>query len=183
MSEFKQNWSAEILREAPMIAPARQFVYPQFVPGEEDAMARGALLLMVRPEGGVSFLATCARGFADERTPTGVYACPNAHEMCAVAGGYAYVVDVREPARCVFLGLRPVVSVLSAPDLLIFVGFHAVMAWGADGLAWTTAKLSDEGLRITSTDDGVLRGFGWKMMTDTDVEFAVDLSTGKLIVT
>jgi hypothetical protein len=181
MSESQQNWSAEILREAPMIAPARQFVYPQFVPGEEDAMARGALLLMVRPEGAAAFLATCARGFADERTPTGVFACPNADEMCAVAGGYAYVVDVREPLRCAFLELRPVVEVLSAPGLLIFVGFHAVMAWGVDGLAWTTPKLSDEGLRITSIEDGVLRGFGWKLMTDTEVEFAVDLKSGSLL--
>jgi hypothetical protein len=180
MSEFKQNWSAEILREAPMIAPARQFVYPQFVAGEEDAMARGALLLMVRPEGAAVFLATCARGFADAKAPTGVFACPNADEMCAVAGGYAYIVNVREPARCVFLELRPVVEILSAPGLLIFVGFHAVVAWGAAGLAWTTAKLSDEGLRVVSVEDGVLRGFGWKMMTDEEVAFAIDLKTGSL---
>jgi len=181
MSEFAKNWSAEILRETPMIAPARQYVYPQFVPGEEDAMARGALLLMVRPEGAAPFLATCARGFADERTPTGVFACPNTNEMCAVAGGYAYVVDVREPARCTFLALRPVVEVMAVPGLLIFVGFHAVTAWGVDGLAWTTPKLSDEGLRIVSTDDGVLRGFGWKLMRDKEVEFVVDLTTGKLL--
>jgi hypothetical protein len=180
MSEFKKNWSAEILREAPMIAPARQFVYPQYVPGEEDAMARGALLLMVRPEGAAAFLATCARGFADAKAPTGVFACPNADEMCAVAGGYAYMVNVREPSRCTQIELRPVVEILSSPELLIFVGFHVMVAWGAAGLAWTTAKLSDEGLRIVSVEDGMLRGFGWKMMTDKEVPFAIDLATGAL---
>lgn len=164
-----------------MIAPARQFVYPQFVPGEEDAMARGALLLMVRPEGAAAFLATCARGFADASAPTGVYACPNQDEMCAVAGGYAYIVNVTSPATCIQIELRPVVSVMPAEQLLIFVGFHVVMAWGVGGLAWTTAKLSDEGLRIVSAEDGVLRGFGWKMMTDKEVPFAIDLAAGEII--
>lgn len=171
-----------MLREAPMIAPARQFVYPQVVPGEEDAMARGALLLMVRPAGTAPFLATCARGFADERTVTGVYACPNTDEFCAVAGGYAYIVNAASPAGCTQIELRPVVSVLPVVEagLLLFVGHTAVVAWSASGKAWTTVKLSDEGLRITSTDDGVLRGFGWRMMTDREVEFAVDLKDGSL---
>jgi hypothetical protein len=183
VAEFAKTWSAEVLREPPMIAPARQFVYPQFVPGEEDAMARGALLLMVRPAGQPPFLATCARGFADARTPTDVFACPNENELCAVAGGYAYIVDVREPSRCTFLTLKPVVEVrpLIADGLLLFVGFHVLMAWGADGLAWQTEKLSDEGLRIESAENGVLRGFGWRLMTDKEVPFALDLKTGSLL--
>jgi hypothetical protein len=183
VAAFAKNWSAEILREPPMIAPARQFVYPQFVPGEEDAMARGALLLMVRPAGQSPFLATCARGFTDAKTPTGVFACPNPDEMCAVAGGYAYVVNVREPSRCAFLALKPAVSVMPLVEhnLLLFVGFHAVMAWGADGLAWQSGKLSDEGLRIESAENGVLRGFGWRLMTDKESEFALDLNTGTLL--
>ena len=32
-------------------------------------------------------------GFTDPAMPTGVFACPNPQEMCAVAGGYAYVID------------------------------------------------------------------------------------------
>ena len=182
MSEFTQNWSAEILAERPLIAPARQFVYPMYVPGEEDAMARGALLRMVRPAGAAAFLATCARGFADERTPTGVFACPNANELCAVAGGYAYIVDVTKPTQCTQIALRPVVEVRAVPSLglLLFVGFHAVLAWGASGEMWRTAKLTDEGLRIVSVEDGVLFGFGWKLMTDAEVPFVIDLRTGAL---
>ena len=180
MTEFEKNWSAEILATPPMIAPARQFVYPMYVPGEEDALARGALLLMVRPAGAAAFLATCARGFADERTPTGVFACPNPNELCAVAGGYAYIVDVTQPARCTQIALRPVVEVRAVPSLglLLFVGFHAVLAWGASGEAWRTGKLTDEGLRIVSVEDGVMHGFGWRLMTDAEVPFVIDLQTG-----
>ena len=83
--EFPHNWSVEVLRTPPLIAPARQFIYPQQIPGEEDALARGALHLMVRPASGGTFLATCALGFTDPAMPTGVFTLPNPQEMCAVA--------------------------------------------------------------------------------------------------
>jgi hypothetical protein len=53
---FEHNWSVEVLKAAPMIAPARQFTYPLQIAGEEDAMARGALQLMVRPAVGLFWL-------------------------------------------------------------------------------------------------------------------------------
>jgi hypothetical protein len=178
---FAQSWTAEVLARPPMIAPVRQFTYPMLVAGEEDALARGALLLTVRPEGGASFLATCVRGFKSESMPTGVFACPKAQEMCTVAGGYAYIVDTTKPEECTQIGLKPVVSVLpcEARGLLLFVGFHSMVAWGSEGLAWETAKLSWEGIRVTEVSDEAVVGFGWDLMTDREVEFRVDLRTGQ----
>ncbi len=46
---FPHDWRAEILTQPPLIAPARQFTYPRQVAGEEDALARGALLVLVHP--------------------------------------------------------------------------------------------------------------------------------------
>jgi len=180
---FPQDWTAEALKQPPMIAPARQFTYPQQIAGEEDSLARGALLLMVRPDpkNGAGFLATCALGFTNPSMPTGVFACPRGSELCAVAGGYAYIVDTTSPDRCTHIGLKPVVSVLEseARQLLLFVGFHAMVAWGFDGLAWETAKLSWEGIRITEVTDEAVIGFGWDLMTDREMEFRVDLRTGR----
>jgi hypothetical protein len=178
---FAHSWSVEILKAAPMIAPARQFVYPMQIAGEEDALGRGALLLMVRPAEGGAFLATCALGFRDVSMPSGVFACPNADEMCAVAGGYAYVVDTQRPERCTQIPLRPVADVKVAPEavLLVFVGFHSLVAWGAGGFAWETRRVSWEGVRVTEIEGGVLKGFGWDMMTDREVPFTVDLRTGE----
>jgi hypothetical protein len=178
---FAQDWRAEILTKPPMIAPVRQFTYPQQIAGEEDALARGALQLMVRPATGGAFLATCALGFTDPTMPTGVFGCPRPQEMCAVAGGYAYIVDTAQPERCIHLALKPVVDVriLHEQGLLLFVGFHSIVAWGQQGFAWETAKLSWEGLRLTTTDDNMLHGFGWNLMTDKEVAFSVDLLTGQ----
>lgn len=176
-----QSWTAEVLAQPPMIAPARQFTYPQQIAGEEDALARGALQLMVRPASGGAFLATCALGFTDPSMPTGVFACPNPDELCAVAGGYAYIVDTAHPERSTHIVLKPVVEVRSLPEqnLLLFSGFHTIVAWGKQGQAWQTAKLSWEGLRITAIEGNTLLGFGWNLMTDKEVAFSVDLLTGR----
>jgi hypothetical protein len=181
MSEtFPQTWTARILTAPPLIAPVRQFVYPQFVPGEEDAMNRGALLLDVKPSTTPNFLATCALGFRDPSLPTGVFACPRPDDMLAVAGGYAYLVDTLTPDRCLHLPLRPVTQVLSAPQatLILFAGFHHVAAIGPTGLLWQSARLSWEGVTLTEVRDGQLHGTGWNMHTDRELPFIVDLATG-----
>jgi hypothetical protein len=178
--EFSHNWSVEILKTPPLIAPARQFIYPRQIAGEEDALARGALQLMVRPASGGTFLATCALGFSDPAMPTGVFACPNPLQMCAVAGGYAYIIDTEQPEHSTHIALKPVVEVrpLVEHGLLLFVGFHSMVAWGRNGLAWESARLSWEGIRIISIDGDVLHGMGWNLLTDREVAFSLDLRTG-----
>jgi hypothetical protein len=178
--EFSQSWKVEILKTPPLIAPARQFIYPQQIPGEEDALARGALQLIVRPAEGAMFLATCALGFTDPAMPTGVFACPNSQEMSAVAGGYTYVIDTSQPERCTHIALKPVVEVRSllAQEMLLFIGFHSIVAWGRNGLAWESARLSWEGVHITGIDGDTLHGTGWNLITDREVAFSLDLLTG-----
>jgi hypothetical protein len=182
---FPHQWRAEVLTSPPLIAPARQFTYPRQVAGEEDALSRGALLVLVHPAAAGDFLATCALGFTDPTMPSGLFTCPNPRELCAVAGGYAYIVDTASPERSTHIPLKPVaeVIVLAEHGLLVFVGFHAMVAWGTDGLAWQTACLSWEGLRVTGvrTDTNgaaALHGFGWSLTTDREIEFAIDLRTG-----
>jgi hypothetical protein len=180
MKSFAQSWTAEILTAPPLIAPARQFMYPMRVAGEEDAMQRGALQLLIKPATGGSFLATCALGYREKSLPTGVFACPAPDDMLAVAGGYAYLVDTLAPERCVHLPLRPVTQVVSIVEegLLLLAGFHTVAAVSADGLLWETAKLTWEGVRLGEVRDGKLHGEGWHMQSDRDVPFIVDLRTG-----
>jgi len=178
---FAQNWRAERLAQPPLIAPARHFTYPRQIAGEEDALARGALQLLVHPASGGTFLATCALGFTDPRMPSGVHACPNPQELCAVAGGYAYIIDTAQPERSTHIDQKPVVDVRALPahGLLLFTGFHSITAWGEHGPAWQSARLSWEGVRITGVENNALLGFGWNMLTDKEVAFALDLQTGR----
>ncbi len=143
-------------------------------------MERGALEVLVRPEGTDAFLATCALGFRDSAVPSGLWSCPKAEEICAVSGGYAYVIDTSAPERFTMISYRPVMDVRPAvaEGLLLFVGHRGVLAWGAEGLLWESEKLSDEGVTVTGMEDGVVRGLGWALMTDTETAFALELRTG-----
>lgn len=177
---FRKSWTAEVLKAPPLIQPARHFIYPQRVPGEEDALNRGALLLQVRPAHGGSFLATCALGFREAGLPTGIWACPNADDLLAVAGGYAYLLKTLYPEDTELLEQRPVTAVLPAPaeNLLLLAGFHDVLAIGPDGVRWRTARLSWEGVTLQGIRDRHLHGSGWDMFADAELPFTVDLRTG-----
>ena len=178
---FPHTWRADILSARPLILPARHFVYPTDV----EEVERGALELLVHAgvPGTTPFLATCALGFRDPVVPTGVWTAPNPDEMCAVAGGYAYMIDTASPERFTMLPYRPVLAVHAILDqrLLLFIGHRTILAWGASGPAWESPKLSDEGVTITGIESGLLRGIGWNLITDKETPFTLDLGNGVLI--
>ena len=174
---FPHDWQVEILETPPLIAPTRHFIYPQAV----EEVERGALQIYFRsrPEAETA-MATFALGFADPSLPHGIWSCPNPQQMCAIAGGYAYVVDVNRPDEWIQIPYRPVTWVDAAPEhkLLLFASFHRLWALGVHGKAWETSRLSWEGLRVTRIDGQQLHGFGWDLETDTEIPFTVDLATG-----
>jgi hypothetical protein len=175
---FPHAWKAEVLTSRPLILPARQFVYPALV----EEVERGALEIMIRPSLGAGpFLATCALGFAGDNVPSGIWACPDPAWICAVAGGYAYLIDTSDPARWEQLPYRPVtnVTVVAEHALLVFAGFQSLLAWGRSGKVWDTGRLSWDGLRVTAIHGETLLGLGWDMTTDRELEFNVNLKTGE----
>ncbi len=193
--QFPHLWQAEVLSARPLILPARRFVYPR----DAEEVERGALEVLVRPGApGLAFetwdsteanfaqravqpfLATCALGFRDPVVPTGLWSAPNPTEICAVSGGYAYLIDTTAPEQFTMIAYRPVLQVQPVVNegLLLFVGHRTILAWGRDGQAWESEKLSDEGITITSVENGVLRAAGWNMWTDKETAFALDLRTG-----
>jgi hypothetical protein len=206
---FPHNWTAEILPQRPMILPSRHYVYPAIV----EEVERGALEVLVQPGSpeALPFLATCALGFRDPATPTGIWSCPDPDWLCAVSGGYAYLIDVSYPESFIMLRYRPVLEVhcylpdkdctsaagdytLSAADcdfadtdctssrgLLLFAGHHSILAWGREGEAWESDRLSWEGITNLRIEGNTLRGEGWDLMTDKDLPFMLDLATGKRI--
>jgi hypothetical protein len=178
---FPYRWQAEVLAARPLILPPRHFVYPRAA----EAVERGALEVMILPDaaGGQAFLATCALGFRDPAVPTGLWSTPEPEKVCAVAGGYAYFIDTTAPEHFTMIPYRPVLEIrpVVAEGLLLFVGHHSILAWGRDGQAWESAKLSDEGVTIAGIDVGVLRGLGWNITFDKETSFSLNLRSGHII--
>jgi hypothetical protein len=180
---FPHHWQAEVLSARPLILPPRHFVYPC----EVEEVERGALEVLIRPAAidAQPFLATCAQGFRDPAVPTGIWSCPRPEEFCAVAGGYAYLIDATAPERFTMIPFRPVLAVRGIPDqgLLLFVGHRSILAWDKSGEAWQSEMLSDEGVTIECIEGSVLHGVGWKLMVDKETPFALDLRSGLRIET
>ena len=176
---FPHDWDAEILATRPVILPARHFVYPAQV----EEVERGALEVSIRPHKGAPFLATCALGFRDPIVPTGIWSAPNSQELCAVSGGYAFLIDTTAPERFTMLPYRPALQIVPAKEanLLLFVGNRAILAWGTQGEAWQSSKLSDEGVTVTAVEDLLVRGLGWNLISDKETPFTLDLRSGSLI--
>jgi hypothetical protein len=175
---FPHSWQAEVLKERPLILPSRHFVYPR----QAEEVERGALEVLIRPGATIAqpFLATCALGFRDAVAPTGLWSAPKPEEICAVAGGYAYLIDTSAPGQFTMIPYRPVLRVMPsvADRLLLLAGHRSILAWGCGGQAWESEKLSDEGVSILGIEDGVLRGMGWDLRTDKEIPFALDLRNG-----
>lgn len=174
---FLCDWQAEVLPARPAILPARHFTYPR----EAEEIERGALEVLVRPREAVPFLATCALGFRDPVAPTGLWSTPHPAWLCAVSGGYAYLIDTASPGQFTMLPYRPVLDIRAAitENLLLFVSHRRILAWGRDGQAWETENLSDEGITITGIEPGILHGLGWQMLTNKETPFTIDLRTGR----
>lgn len=178
---FPHAWGAKILARRPLIAPRRSFVYPQQV----EEVERGALEVLIRPPDGSGergeYLATFALGFADPAVPSGVWSCPDPEWLCAVAGGYAYLVNTGRPKEWQQVEYRPVLAILPLVEqgLLLFSGHQSLVAYGAKGKAWETGRLSWEGFQVLKVETTKLTGLGWDLLADRDYEFEVDLRTGE----
>ena len=174
---FPHTWGVQRLRSRPLILPRLHVVYP----GEVEEVEIGALELMISPATGESFLATCALGFAADTIPTGVWSCPHPDWLCAIAGGYAYLINTCNPRDWEQIEYRPVVEVRPIPEagLLVFASFHTLLAYGSEGAKWKTQRLTSEGLRLGNVEAGCITGWGWDMRTDREFPFSVDLATGQ----
>lgn len=177
------GWRARLLPSAPLIAPARQYIFPQAVPGEEEAMARGSVWLEVKAEGQGDFLAQCAIGFAGPYVASGLWTSPVPGEFVLLAGGYAYAVAPLAPEQTALLPMRPVLAVAEVVGRIVLVGYHALLVRESNGATWLSDRLSWEGVTVTGVDAEreLLRGTGWDMLTDEEIPFALDLRTHALL--
>ena len=180
--ELKTNlWKARLLSDPPMIRPARSYIFPRAVPGEEDALARGSVWIEVQPEVGGSFLAQCALGFQGSGVATGLWPSPDPKVLLAMAGGYAYAIRTDAPEMSVLLPLRPVIEVHPASETgaLVLAGFHDLFILTATE-AWASPRLSWEGVNITCIEGEQVKGTGWHMRTDRELPFTLNLRTREL---
>lgn len=116
-----------------------------------------------------------------------IRATPDPHHACVVAGGGAYLVDVRDgSSQC--LDVFPVQHVVEVPeaDMLVLADFTELFgigvreSHGSLGQVWASGRVATDDARVVRVDGVILdcRGLdGW------DAPFLLDARTGELVGT
>jgi hypothetical protein len=175
---FPAGYQIKVLEGYGLVNPLEPF--HQF-PSQLEEADRHGVYLRVIPDDASPWIGFFSLGYDSDKVVNAVFSCPHADWLCVVAGGYGYLVNTEDPTQWLRLEQQPVVDarVLQEKNLLLFTGFLNMSAVGSSGLAWTTERLSWEGLSISRIEGQTLYGLGWDAITDKDVPFAVDLRTGK----
>src|SRR5579862_5989035 len=154
---FPRNYEVRILEAAPPVHPLEKLYH---YPVELEECDRSGAYVRVTPKTGTAWTGFFALGFESDQVVSQVCSCPDPDSFCTVVGGYAYIVKANNPAQWTRVEQRPVVDlrVLSQHGLLLFAGFTTITAVGSSGIAWTTERLSWEGLTITDLKGDQLMG-------------------------
>jgi hypothetical protein len=160
--------------ELPGGSPQRMFYYP----GASPLHGHDGALLSVKPDDAEPWIGM----FSDTglfQTGTHAVALPDRVSIAVVCGGAAYRVSAQNP--CDWVEIEPVVVrgpvVLPANDLVLFLGFTRIVAWGASGHAWDTGQLVHDDLEVVSVSGHVLTVRG-SSPPGTTRQLTVDLRTG-----
>jgi hypothetical protein len=176
---FARKYEVRIMEAAPPIHPVEKLYH---YPVELEEGDRSGAYVRVTPQSGPAWAGFFALGFDSDQVVSQLCSTPDPERFCVVVGGYAYVVRASDPAQWLRVEQQPVVDlrVLSQHGLLLFAGFTSITAFGGgSGIAWTTQRLTWEGLSISAIDGDKLLGNGWDALTDKEAPFEVDLKTGK----
>lgn len=175
---FRHNYEIKVLESAPPIHPIEKLYH---FPVELDEGDRTGVYVRAVGSSGPPWAGFFAAGFESPQVINAVCSCPDPDSFCVVSGGYAYVVKSSNPREWYRIEQRPVVELTSLTEeqLILFSGFTSITALGRQGVAWTTERLSWEGIQITRIDKDALHGLGWDARNDREVPFQVDLKTGK----
>jgi len=172
-TRFSRTYEAEFIREQPAL-PAALWHYDK--PGGKGG--REGRIVRVKPRGGDPWIGVFASGRAGGTDR--LLSCPSPDWLCVVSGNRAYLVDTQDPDRWELVkGGWPVVQVIPAKEakLLLFAGDTDIEAWGPNGIAWRSARLSLDGLRNLAVKGMMLQGEGWN--PDVWEEFTLDLGSGR----
>jgi len=113
---------------------------------------------------------------------TGVYACPNPDQVCAVVAGSGYLVDTRAPSNYQVLPMHPVLVLQRANGTgsVLCSGFIDLLLIDEHGLLWVSDRLCLDDLQVRNIDRSTISCTGRQIQAD-ETWFSVSLDTGQLV--
>jgi len=159
--------------------PASQ-VKRLFYPGASSTGGHDGLNVRVIPQQGETWIGTFAAGRFGPKAVTEVCSTPNPTMLCVIVEGQGYLVDVEHADSYDCVPIVPVLAVRRSAKhrLLIFATHTELLALGVEGIAWRTARLSWDSLKLTSMSEDELCGVFWDIRSESEQGFTVNLEDG-----
>jgi hypothetical protein len=172
---FPAAFGFERLSELPSRCVKRLFYPEANATGGHDGIN-----VHIIPNQGEEWIGTFASGGFGPNTVSEVCSTPNPTKLCVIAEGQGYIVDVEHTDSWESVPIIPVLAVCSSAKhrLLIFANHTELVALGAEGIAWRTARLSWDSLKLTSMSEDELCGVFWDIRSDSQQSFTVNLENG-----
>jgi hypothetical protein len=175
---FPHEYQVEELAEL-SLGKARHLYFP----GGSEEGGHDGVMVAVTPNTGLSWTGTFAFGDRVPGAITAICSCPDPAALCVVARGQGYMVNAQDPSAWKLVETYPILDLRAIIDkgLLVFSDFTRISAYGPKGQTWMTSDLSWDGVRIDSVSPDEIRGLAWDSPDQREVEFCVDVNSGRHI--
>lgn len=172
---FQSEFEFEQLEELPADSSKRIFY-----PGAVESGGQDGVNVRLIPRQGEAWIGTFARGRFGPKTITGIFTMPNPDELCVIAGGQAYILNVKNPRNYETPAIVPVIDVRFSENyrIIILANHTELMAIGASGFVWRTERLSWDSLKLSTITDETLSGVFWDIQSESEQSFSVNLADG-----
>jgi hypothetical protein len=120
--------------------------------------------------------------FPAESAQAAIWSMPDSGAMLVVAGDDAYYLPVREPEKCIALGIYgATVTSVAEQGIVIVTSFTGVLAIDRSGVRWRLADLFVDDTRVVSVDDKrvILTGYDYARPDGEGKHISIDINTGQ----
>jgi hypothetical protein len=180
--DFPHDYDIRECSEYPGTGPIKVPVH--YFPTPSARPEHSGVWVEVHPLGCSPWLGVFAHGYSHGSAGPGiskVLSTPDSERVCVISGGGAYIVRANNPADWSEIPILPITEARLVREygFMLFADFSRLTAWGANGMVWQT-QLAFDGLRITTMDRDLIKGYGYDPASATDAPFSVNTRTGSI---
>lgn len=163
----------EILPGLPANVPIHQFIYSQ-----KRLYSEGLVIRVISEKHG-EWIGNFQPG--DPSTFfSGVYDYPKDSQICVIASGQAYIVNLNSPENYDIEKVPPITYVIDREGNLIYVTHCYVYSYDSMGLLWKTKQIALDGINIERIEKDFFIASAYSPTTSFLYKFKLDLRTGEI---
>jgi len=181
---FHHNYEISLVNEIPGISgKTEQFYYPG---ASTDGIAGvpGGIWVSIIPKQRPPWMGFFAEQYQSPPAISAIASSPHPLMFCVISSGFGCIVNAEDPDNWIKLECFPILDVrfiTSPAEILLFSDFTKLVAYGTRGKLWRTQDVCWDNLKIKEMTQESIIGTGWNFPSSKEMDFEVDLKTGRIV--